>query len=385
MAWNEPGGGRNNDPWGNGRGDQGPPDLDEAFRKLQQQLNSIFGGGGGGSGSGFELGARFYGIVAAAVLAAWFLSGLTTIDEQQRGVVFRFGQLRDEVMSPGLQWYPRFVDTVEKVNVSRVESYEHEASMLTRDDNIVKVNMKVQYQRAEPRDFVVNVALPEDSLKQASESALRHVVGSSTMDDVLTIGRAALAAETRERTQSYLDEYGTGIRVVSVIIDETSVPNEVLEAFNDVQRAREDQERSINEANAYAESILPEARGEAQQTVEQANAYRDRVIARAEGEADRFSKLYTEYQRAPDVTRDRLYIETMQQVLGETPKVLIDVEGSGNMMYLPLDRLTRAVEGASARSGGSSAVFTQEQIRQLTDEVVREVSRRNANARRETR
>lgn len=385
MAWNEPGGGRNNDPWGNGRGDQGPPDLDEAFRKLQQQLNSIFGGGGGGSGSGFDLGARFYGIVAAAVLAAWFLSGLTTIDEQQRGVVFRFGQLRDEVMSPGLQWYPRFVDTVEKVNVSRVESYEHEASMLTRDDNIVKVNMKVQYQRAEPRDFVVNVALPEDSLRQASESALRHVVGSSTMDDVLTIGRAALAAETRERTQSYLDEYGAGIRVVSVIIDETSVPNEVLEAFNDVQRAREDQERSINEANAYAESILPEARGEAQQTVEQAKAYRDRVIARAEGEAERFSKLLSEYRRAPDVTRNRLYIETMQQVLGDTPKVLVDVEGSGNMMYLPLDRLTRATDGASVREGGSSAVFTQEQIRQLTDEVVREVSRRNSNARRETR
>lgn len=382
MAWNEPGGGRNNDPWGNGRGDQGPPDLDEAFRKLQQQLNSIFGGGGGSGGSGLQLGPRIYGIAAAAVVAAWFLSGLITIDEQERGVVFRFGRLQEQVMNPGLQWYPRFVDTVEKVNVSRVESYEHDASMLTRDDNIVKVNMKVQYQRAEPKDFVVNVARPEDSLQQASESALRHVVGSSTMDDVLTVGRAALAAETRERTQAYLDDYGAGVRVVSVIIDETSVPNEVLEAFNDVQRAREDQERSINEANAYAESILPEARGEAQQTVEQANAYRDRVIARAEGEASRFQKLLAEYRRAPDVTRNRLYLETMQQVFADTPKVLVDVEGSGNMMYLPLDRLTRSMNSGST---GSAGTLSQEQIRQLTDAVVREVSRRNASARRETR
>lgn len=382
MAWNEPGG-RNNDPWGgNGRGDQGPPDMDEAFRKLQSQLNSIFGRGGGGSGSGGSRpGALFYGIVAGALVLLYLASGLIQVDEQERGVVFRFGKVRDQVLTPGLQWYPRFIESVRIVNVMGVDSYNHVATMLTRDDNIVKVNMKVQYRRENPIDYVTNVRDPETSIAHSAESALRHVVGSSSMDDVLTTGRAAIAAETQERTQSYLDNYGTGIRVVQVTIDETSAPDQVLEAFNDVQRAREDQVRAINEANAYVESIMPEARGEAQQTVEQANAYRDQVIARAEGEASRFNKVMQQYRLAPGVTRDRLYIDAVQQVLSQSGKVLIDVEGGNNMMYLPLDKLG----SVGAGSGTDAMRITPDTVRQITDAVVRELQRRTPANRRETR
>lgn len=383
MAWNEPGG-RNNDPWGggNGRGDQGPPDMDEAFRKLQAQLNSIFGRGGGSGGGGTpQPGALFYGIVAGALALLYLASGLVQIDEQERGVLFRFGKVRDQVLNPGLQWYPRFIDSVRIVNVMRVDSYTHEGTMLTRDDNIVKVNMKVQYRRETPIDYVVNVRDPETSIAHSAESALRHVVGSSSMDDVLTTGRSAIAQETRERTQSYLDNYGAGIRIVQVTIDETSAPDQVLEAFNDVQRAREDQVRLINEANAYAESILPEARGEAQQTVEQASAYRDRVIARAEGEAERFTKVMFQYRLAPEVTRDRLYIDAIEQVLADSGKVLVDVEGGNNMMYLPLDKLANR----SASASDDSLRVSPDTVRQLTDAVVRELQRRTPTNRRETR
>ena len=377
MAWNEPGGG-GKDPWGN-RGDQGPPDLDEAFKKLQAQLSGIFGGGsGGGRSSGIN--PRMFGLVLVIALIAYGFFGLYQIDQGERGVVFRFGAVRDDFVMPGLHWNPPLIDVVEKVNVTRVNSHSHQALMLTEDENIVDVALTVQYVADNPVAFLVNVREPRLSLTEATESALRHVVGGSVMDDVITAGREAIAVEVQERLQAYLDDYGTGIRIDKVNIDRSAPPSQVAEAFNDVQKAKEDEQRFINEANAYAESIIPEARGEAQQIIEQANAYRDRVVARAEGEADRFNKLYAEYSLATEVTRDRLYIDAMETVLGNTTKIMVAVEGGNNIMYLPLDRLSQQA------SSGATAGVTQDSVRNIADAIVRELNDRISTGRvRDTR
>jgi membrane protease subunit HflK len=380
MAWNEPGG-RDDDPWGGGRGgDQGPPDLDEAFRKLQNQLGSIFGGRGGSGGSSprLNLGLVLIALVVLAVVyGAW---GFYAIDQQERGVVFRFGAIRDEVALPGLNWFPPIIDRVEKVNVTQVRSTQHQALMLTEDENIVDVSLTVQYRVQDPGKFLVEVSNPEESLDHATESAIRHVAGSSSLDDIITEGRAAVADEVHSRIQQYLDNYGTGISVSQVNFDRGAPPTQVQPSFDDVQKAIEDEARVINEASAYSEGIIPEARGEAQRTVEQANAYRDQVIAKAEGEANRFLKLLTEYKLASRVTRDRLYIDAMEDVMSSSTKVLIDVEGGNNMLYLPLDKLTQQ----STIDVGSSQL-SSEMIRQLTDSVVREIQNRSATTRRDNR
>jgi membrane protease subunit HflK len=378
MAWNEPGG-NDKDPWGN-RGDQGPPDLDEAFRKLQNQLSGIFGGGGGGNasgGGGITAGALGGLLLLAGI--AYGVFGLYTIDEQERGVVFRFGQAQENVVLPGLHWNPPIVDRVEKVNVTRVNSHTHQALMLTEDENIVDVKLTVQYVVNDPVDYLVNVRDPERSLDHATESALRHVVGSSEMDAVITDGRASIGVEVQERLQTYLDRYTTGYRVSKVNIDESAPPQQVQEAFNDVQKAKEDEQRFKNDANAYAERVIPEARGDAQKQIEEAGAYRDQVIARAEGEADRFTKLLTEYTQAKRVTRDRLHIDAMERVLSQSSKVLIDVEGGNNMLYLPLDRMTQS---RSLEAEG----LNPESVRSIVDATVRDLSERAAsNRRRDTR
>jgi len=374
MAWNEPGG-DGKDPWGN-RGDQGPPDLDEAFKKLQAQLSGIFGGrgGGGGGGSSSQLTGGAVGLIAVLLLIGYGLWGLYQIDEQESGVVFRFGAAQEVIVEPGLHWNPPLIDVVEKVNVTRVNSHQHKALMLTEDENIVDVSLTVQYVVNDPVAFLVNVRRPEGSLDHATESALRHVVGSSGMDDVITAGRAAIAAEVQQRLQSYLDTYGTGILVSKVNIDESAPPEQVRDAFNDVQKAKEDEQRIINEANAYAESIIPNARGEAQKLIEQANAYRDQVVSRAQGEAQRFEKVLVEYQLAKEVTRDRLYIDAMESVLGRSSKIMIDVEGGNNLMYLPLDRLTQPMSGMG--DAGS-----QESVRGIADAVLREINDRISSGR----
>ncbi|MDH3642392.1 MAG: FtsH protease activity modulator HflK [Gammaproteobacteria bacterium] len=374
MAWNEPGGG-DKDPWGS-RGDQGPPDLDEAFKKLQSQLAGIFGGGRGGGGgeSGRGINTGALGILLVLIAIAYGLFGLYQLDEQERGVVFRFGAAQEAVVAPGLHWNPPIIDVVEKVNVTRVNSHQHQALMLTEDENIVDVSLTVQYVVSSPLDYLVNVKNPRISLDHATESALRHVVGSSGMDDVITSGRAAIAAEVQKRLQQYLETYGTGIQVSKVNIDESAPPNQVRDAFNDVQKAKEDEQRVINEANAYAESIIPEARGEAQKQREQANAYRDRVVARSEGEAQRFEKLLAEYRLAKDVTRDRLYIDAMESVLSRSSKIMIDVESGGNIMYLPLDRMGQM---SSAVTGGAS----NESVRSIADAILREVNDRISSGR----
>jgi membrane protease subunit HflK len=372
MAWNEPGGG-DKDPWGGRGGEQGPPDLDEALKKLQGQLAGIFGGGGGGGGPSPGLSAGMVGGLVLLALLAYGAIGAFMIDESERGVVFRFGKLQENVVMPGLHWYPKFIDQVEKVNIAQVREHTHRALMLTEDENIVDVSLTVQWVIDSAQDYVVRVRDPQVSLRHATESALRHVAGSSAMDYVITEGRAAIGTEVQERLQSYLDLYGTGIRVQTVNIEETGPPQQVKEAFDDVQKAKEDESRVVNIANAYAEGVLPEARGEAQKQIEQANAYRDQVIARAEGEADRFTKLWTEYSRAKGVTRDRLYIDAVEKVLSSTNKVMVDVEGGNNMLYLPLDRM-----GSGARSGGTS-----DNTRQLAQDIVREMSSRSTSVRRD--
>ena len=341
MSWNDP----KNDSWGKNGGDQSPPDLDDALRKFQDQFKKFFGGGGGGS-SGSPGGRKggflstkllFYAVGIIAIV--WFLLGWYQVDAQEKGVVFRFGKVMSQTVEPGLKWNPPIIDVVELVNVTRVNVSEHQSQMLTEDENIVGVNLVVQYVVNDPIKNLVEIRDPTESLRHATESAMRHVVGSSTMDAVITEGRELLGVEVHERLQTYLDRYQTGIRVSKVNIDSVGPPLEVQDAFDDVQKAKEDEVRLTNQANAYAEEVVPEARGAAQQTIEESNAYRDQVIAQSEGEADRFLKLLTEYQNAPEVTRERLYIDTMELVMAKTSKVIIDVEGGDNLLYLPLDKL----------------------------------------------
>jgi len=373
MAWNEPGGDK--DPWGGRGGDQGPPDLDEALKKLQGQLSGIFGGGGGNrGGKSSGLSAGMLGGIALIALLLYGLNGFYMVDESERGVVFRFGKITENVVNPGLHWYPRMIDEIELVNVSKVREHEHQALMLTEDENIVDVSLVVQWIVDNAQDYVVKVKDPEISLDHATESALRHVVGSSAMDYVITEGRADLGVQVQERLQTYLNTYGTGILVRTVNINETGPPREVKEAFDDVQKAKEDESRVVNEANAYAEKKLPEARGAAQQQLEAANGYRDRVIARSEGEADRFVKLWTEYSQAKKVTRDRLYLDAVESVMANSNKVLLDVEGGNNMLYLPLDQLRNRASGGSGLS--------ESDLRQIEDRLRLRATRSTTTTRR---
>jgi membrane protease subunit HflK len=366
MAWNESGGG-DKDPWGN-RGDQGPPDLDEAIRKLQGQLSGLFGGGGStGSSSSGGLSAGSIGLLLVVLAGLYTFSGVYQVDEQERGVVFRFGKVMEKEITPGLHWNPPIIDQVELVNVTQVQSHSHQASMLTKDENIVDISLTVQWVIASAADYLINVRDPKKSLDQATESALRHVAGSSTMDQVITDGREAIAIEVQERLRSYLSMYGTGIDITKVNIDRSAPPVQVQEAFNDVQKAKEDQQKFINQATAYSQQIVPEARGKAQRQLEEAQAYRDRVIARSEGEAERFEKLLGEYRGAKQVTRDRLYIDALENVFKNASKVMVDVEGGNNMMYLPLDKLTQQSGGNNAPSTDVNAL--RREVEQLRRDV----------------
>ena len=378
MSWNEPNGGNGpRDPWG-GK-DQGPPDLDEALRKLQAQLNGFFGRRSGGSsgGSGKGMGG-LVGIVAIVALTIWGLLGLTQIGEQERAVVLRLGEY-SKTAQPGLFWYPRGIDTLTRVNITQVRSAQFRETMLTQDENIVDVSMSVQYVINDPINFVLEVRDPERSLQHAAQSALRHVVGDGTMALVLTEGRAEIAVKVRERLQLYLRNYTTGISVQKVNIDDASPPTQVQEAFDDVIKAREDEERVKNEAESYANGIVPEARGRAQRIEEEAEAYRQQVIAKATGEAKRFDQLLDEYSKAPKVTRERLYLDALESVLSKTNKVMVDVEGGNNVMYLPLDKMAPSA-GSGVLPGAMSRGLTSQQLREVTDAVTEQL-RRDLNGR----
>jgi membrane protease subunit HflK len=377
MAWNEPGGGNSNnqDPWGGKRrgGDRkGPPDLDEAFRKLQESLNGLFGGGkkrsgdGGGPSSSKGGGFGLLGIGLAVLVAIWLYSAVYVVDEQEQAVVLRFGKYY-ETVGAGLNIYFPPFDKKYMENVTRERSYSKQGQMLTEDENIVEVPLTVQYKISNLKDFVLNVDQPEVSLQHATDSALRHVVGSTAMDKVLTEGREQMAGEIKERLQRFLDTYQTGISVTQVNVQSAAAPREVQEAFDDVIRAREDEQRSRNQAETYANGVVPEARGQSQRIIEDANGYRDEVVSRAKGEADRFTKLLTEYRKAPEVTRERLYLETMQDVYSNTSKVLVSGDKGNNMLYLPLDKLVQGGRNNGAASTTPAPVVDSAGARAASD------------------
>ena len=349
MAWNDPG--RNRNPWGN-RPDKGAADLDEALRNLQRKLSQMFGGdggdgdgrddgrGGGGSGGRAIRGFGF-GTVALVLVGIWALTGFYVVDAAERGVVTRFGQYVTTT-SPGLRWHvPWPIEARQIVNVESIEGVQEQTRMLTSDENLVDINLAVQYRRAEPVAYAFNVRDPDQTLKEVSESAIREIVGRSRLDYVLEEGRQEITARTKELVQRTLDAYKTGVEVTTVNLQGVSVPEQVQSAQRDAIKAREDKERLGLEAQAYANDILPKARGSAARQTEDANAYKARIVADAEGEAQRFSQLVQSYERAPGVTRQRLYYETLEEVLGNTNKVLVDTKGTGNMIYLPLDQLTQ--------------------------------------------
>jgi membrane protease subunit HflK len=345
MAWNEPGGnsGGKRNPWGGGnKPEQGPPDLDEVLRNLQRRLAGLFGGTGGGNrtvgsagpGRGFGIGT-----IVAVLLFIWAATGLYTVDAAERALILRFGK-HVATNEAGLHWHwPWPIETKQIVNIQTISSFAEQTRMLTADENLVDINMEVQFRRANPLDYAFNVKNPEDTLKEVSESAIREIIGRSKLDLVLESGRQEIVARTRELIQRTLDAYKVGLEVTAVNLQDVKVPNEVAPAQQDAIKAREDRDRLSLAAQAYSNDLIPRARGAAVRQVQDAQAYRARKIANAEGEAKRFLSLLSEYERAPAVTRERLFIETIENVLASSRKVVIDTEGSGNLLYLPIDKL----------------------------------------------
>ena len=341
MAWNEPGGG--NGSWN--RGGRQQPDLEDVVRDT---LKKIFGGfPGGGKGSL----RRSLSWALAILVAVWALTGLYRVDEAERAVVLLFGQ-HARTTGAGLRWHmPWPIESVEKVNVSAVENFSQQTRMLTADENIVVVDLVVQYQRSDPEDYLFNVRDPEETIGEVSESAIREIIGKNPMDYILGEGRSDIAQRTEDLIQATLDDYRTGIGVTQVNLRDANYPQQVEAAVQDAIKAREDKERLAFEAQAYANDVVPKARGEAARRLQDAEAYRARVIADAEGEAQRFEKLLAEYAKAPEVTRERLYIEALEALYGSANKVLLEADGSGNLLYLPVDQLMK--RGSSGQPAGN--------------------------------
>ena len=368
MSWN--GNDNNKDPWGR---KDGPPDIDEAIDQFKKKLGGIFGGSGG-SGPGLSKKNILSGFILVVLI--WVGMGIYQVEQAERAVVLRLGEFM-EIKGPVLRWNPPIVDSWTIVDVVRVRPHRHDALMLTKDENIVDVTISVQYQINNPEKYVLDIRNPDNSLAQATESALRHVVGSSIMDDALTTGREQIAQLTKARLQDYLDRYETGLQVVIVNIEDSAPPAQVQAAFDDVIKAREDEVRVRNEAETYANGLVPEARGQAQRTIQDAEAYKAQVVAEAQGEATRFDLLLSEYQKAPVVTRNRLYLDALQNVMSNSTKVMVDVEGGNNILYLPLDKIARqSEESVSVQPTGPSPSGSTS-IRELTDRVIEEIRKRN--------
>jgi len=344
MAWNDSGNGK--DPWDNK--DEQPNDLDKIVQGWQRKLSGVVGGGRGAAGPGS---AGSYVIIVLLVVA-WLGTGLYRVDEAERGIVQRFGAFMDTT-APGLHWhFPYPIEVVDIVNVTSVENFPFQTEMLTADRQYVFIQMVVQFRRTDPYDYSFKVVDPESTLQDVTESGLREVVGTSTLIRLVTEQRDQIAPRTQEIVQNTLDNYGAGITVTSISIEDLDYPGAVQEAVDDAQQAENDAGRYVLEADTYEKDIIPKARGEAAKVRLDAEAYRDRVIRDAEGDAGRFEALLTEYQKAPQVTRDRLYLEAIEEVYSRSNKVIIDSEGSGNLLYLPLDQLMR--QGNRAATGGES-------------------------------
>jgi membrane protease subunit HflK len=353
MSLNESGGSKNpgpRNPWDR-RPEGGPPDLDEIVRNLRRRLAGWFGSrppasGGGGGDAAKPFGGMSWGLVGAAIVAVWFASGFYVVGPAAKAVVTRFGRF-DRITGEGpnlrLPWP---IESHQVVNTQEVLSFTDRTRMLTLDQALVLINIAVQYRRSDPQAFVFNIVDPGQTLGEASESAIREIVGQNKLDFVLEQGRQQIAVRTRQLIQKTLDSYKSGLEVIGVNLQDVAVPEQVAPSQKDAIKAREDKDRLRVEAETYSNQILPRARGTAQQQLLDAEAYRQKVVADAEGEGSRFAQLAVAYEKAPAVTRQRLYVETMETVLGGTGKVFIDTKGNGNMLYLPLDKLLekRSVE-----------------------------------------
>lgn len=355
MSWNEPGGNKNKDPW-SGRGEEnGLPDLDEVFRVLQDKLSGLFGGNKdkGSRDNNSPPSLKGIGFLTVVAIALWGASGLYIVDEGNRGVELRFGKYI-ATTQPGLNWkLPVPIDSVEIVNISQVRSLEvgyrsaggrkgsvaQEALMLTKDENIVDVRLAIQYQVNDAKKYLFNILNQTATLKQVTESVERGVIGGNTMDFVLTEGRSQIVADIKTEIQRVIDSYSSGIMITSVNLQDAQPPDQVQSAFEDAIKAREDKQRLINEAEAYANDIIPKARGAAARLTQESEGYKSRIISAAEGDVSRFTQILQEYKKAPQVTRQRLYLDAMETVMSDVDIAMIDVKSGNSLMYLPLDKL----------------------------------------------
>jgi len=369
MSLNDPNWGRGGSrgPQGPGGGKQGPPDLDELWRNFNRKLTDLFGRRGSGGDqppsngpSSAQMGGGA-GIIAALILAVWLASGFYIVVEGTRGVVLTFGKFSEETQS-GLRWrMPWPIQSHEIVNLSQVRTLEigyrnsvktkvlKESLMLTDDENIVDLQFAVQYTVKDVRDYVFNNKRPDEAVMQAAETAAREIIGKSRMDQILYESREDIAIKTRQLMQQVLDRYKTGVSISNVTIQNAQPPEQVQAAFDDAVKAGQDRERQKNEGQSYANDVIPKARGTAARLMQEAEGYKQRVIANADGEAARFKQVLAEYSKAPAVTSERIYLDTMQQVLSSTSKILTDTKGNGNLLYLPLDQLMhRSAQDAAA-------------------------------------
>ena len=345
MAWNEPGN-NDKDPWKNkGGNNQGPPDLDDLLKDLGQKVSGIFGGksSGGSSNSSKNFSSLGFGLILVIALVVYAFSGFYTIKEAEKGLVLRFGQYAGTV-DPGLRWKWTFVDRIIPVDMQTTRDLPSSGFMLTQDENVVRVEMQIQYRVVDARNYIFSVTNADDSLSQSLDSALRYVVGHSMMNDVLTSGREVVRQAVWSELEKIIEPYHLGLLIVDVNFKDARPPNEVKDAFDDAISAQEDEVRFLREAEAYARGIEPRARGRVKRLEQEALAYKAEIVLDAEGEVARFNKILPEYQAAPEVTRQRLYISAMQNVYSNTSKVMVDVDGGNSMMYLPLDKIMQQQE-----------------------------------------
>ncbi|MFS1562280.1 MAG: FtsH protease activity modulator HflK [Candidatus Arsenophonus phytopathogenicus] len=355
MAWNQPGNnGQDRDPWGSsnsgnssgnkGNRKKGTTDLDDLFRKLSRKLGGLGGNNKGKNGSsnqnGVNINDRFIVFIIAAVVIIWAASGFYTIKESDRGVVFRFGKYSHTV-EPGLNWKPNFIEKVIPINVETIREQATNGMMLTSDENVIQVEMNVQYRVTDPAQYLFNVTNPDNSLRQAIDSAVRGIIGQSAMEQVLTTKRAFIRDETQKELENTIRPYNMGITILDVNFEAALPPEAVKAAFDDVIAAREEEQKTIREAQAYRNEVLPLAKGNAQKLIEEATAYKSSVVFKAEGEVASFAKMLPEYRAAPQITRERLYIETMERVLSNTRKVIVN-DKSNSMLVLPLEQILRS-------------------------------------------
>ncbi len=371
MAWNEPGNnGKDRDPWGNNGKNQTPPDLDKVFRNFLQKLSALIGGRRP-SGDVSSLGIILIVMVA---LVAWVISGFYTIKEAERGVVLRFGKFYQSV-EPGLRWKATFIDQVIPVDIESVRSLPAAGFMLTQDENVVRVEMDVQYRVADSRKYLFSVTNADDSLSQATDSALRYVVGHTTMDEILTRGREKVRQDTWQELEQTIEPYDMGIVVVDVNFLPARPPEEVKDAFDDAISAQEDEQRFIREAEAYAREVEPKARGQVKRLEEEAQGYREQVVLKSSGEVARFNELLPQYLAAPDLTRERIYLETMEEIYSKANKVLVALpEGSNSMIYLPLDKMAPGKSANAPRQPASVPTSARSAADELTPDTMGQAS-----------